>query len=371
MSRRDDDDNCQERDKTYFGYYGQLIHQQNMLLDNVRTTAYYEAIMGNREDFESRVVLDVGAGTGILSFFAAKAGARHVYAVEASEMATQAQRLVTANQLTDRITVLRGKIEEIELPEPVDIIISEPMGVMLVHERMMESFLAGRDRFLRKGSVNDCVKMNQIFPSSSSIYLSPFSDLNLYADATQKISFWNNKNFYGVDLSCLVEPAAFSQFSQVIVGPVDPKTLMAPPQCYTFDFTTMPAREIRDFTIGFSFTSELTGVMHGLAGWFDVQLAGSSLRKTLTTGPNGDITHWYQARFVLAHPIAVNRGQKLSGDMRFVANDQRSHDITIRMNLEGHDIRVEQKYTMQEQQYWNLSGNSGGALSREFLALYE
>lgn len=370
MSRRDGG-NCEERDKTYFGYYGQLMHQQNMLLDNVRTAAYYEAITGNRGDFENKVVLDVGAGTGILSFFAVKAGARRVYAVEASEMATQAQRLVTANQLTDRIIVLRGKVEEIELPEPVDVIISEPMGVMLVHERMMESFLVGRDRFLKKDNSSNRVGINQIFPSSSSIYLSPFSDLNLYADAAQKISFWNNKDFYGVDLSSLMEPAAVSQFSQVIVGPVDPKTLMAPPQRYDLDFTVVQAQEIRDFTIRFSFTSELTGVMHGLAGWFDVQLAGSSLSKTLATGPNSDITHWYQARFVFAHPIAINRGQRLSGDMHFVANDQRSHDIAIRMSLEGQDIRVEQQYAMQDQQYWNLAGNANGAVSREFLALYE
>ena len=72
--------------KAYFNYYGMLMHQQNMLQDFVRTNAYYQAILDNAADFQGKVVLDVGAGSGILSFFAAQAGAKRVYAVEASPM---------------------------------------------------------------------------------------------------------------------------------------------------------------------------------------------------------------------------------------------------------------------------------------------
>jgi len=117
--------------KMYFHYYGQLLHQQNMLQDFVRTGTYYAAVMENRSDFEGRVVVDVGAGSGILSLFAAQAGARHVYAVEASEMAEHAQRLISGNpSLGQRITVIKGKVEEVELPEKADILISEPMGML-------------------------------------------------------------------------------------------------------------------------------------------------------------------------------------------------------------------------------------------------
>ena len=63
--------------------------------------------------FFSQVVLDVGAGSGILSFFAVQAGARKVYAVDASEMATHCRKLVNSNGLADRITVIRGKLEEV------------------------------------------------------------------------------------------------------------------------------------------------------------------------------------------------------------------------------------------------------------------
>lgn len=65
----------------YFQYYAMLPQQQNMLQDRVRTGTYFTAITENAADFRGKVVLDVGAGSGILSFFAAMAGAKRVYAV--------------------------------------------------------------------------------------------------------------------------------------------------------------------------------------------------------------------------------------------------------------------------------------------------
>lgn len=57
----------------YFHYYGMLMHQQNMLQDQVRTGTYYAAIVENTADFHNKVVMDVGAGSGVLSLFAAQA----------------------------------------------------------------------------------------------------------------------------------------------------------------------------------------------------------------------------------------------------------------------------------------------------------
>ena len=94
-------------------------------------------------------MLDVGCGTGILSLFAAKVraatlcplsprradsaaaqtGAKHVYAVECSDIAHTAREIVAANGFADKITVIKGKVEEVTLPvEKVDIIVSEWMG---------------------------------------------------------------------------------------------------------------------------------------------------------------------------------------------------------------------------------------------------
>jgi len=61
------------------------------------------------------------------------------------------QTLVTANNLKGRIVVIPGKIEEITLPELVDVIISEPMGYMLYNERMLETYLHAKKWLLPNG----------------------------------------------------------------------------------------------------------------------------------------------------------------------------------------------------------------------------
>jgi len=70
-----------------------------MMEDHKRTGAYYQAIMSNRAQFKDKVVLDVGTGSGILSIFAAKAGAKKVYAVEATSVAVDARRLIKHNKV--------------------------------------------------------------------------------------------------------------------------------------------------------------------------------------------------------------------------------------------------------------------------------
>ena len=145
-------------EQSFFYYYGQLWHQQNMLQDRTRTGLYFEAITSQLRsiNIKDKIVLDVGTGTGILAMFAAKAGARKVYAVEASAMAHSAKELIKANGLDSVIEVLHGKVEKIELPgkdTKVDVIVSESMGFMLLHERMLEVFCVARDRFLKPGGL--------------------------------------------------------------------------------------------------------------------------------------------------------------------------------------------------------------------------
>ena len=178
-----------------------------MLQDFVRTYTYQRAILCNLDDFkvwifwrvsgwfqsrrspsslyllpfQDKVILDVGAGSGILSFFAAQAGAKRIYAVEASTMAHFAQKLVDANNLSDSIKVIPGKIEEIELPEKVDVIISEPMGYMLYNERMLETYLHAK-KWLSTGG--------KMYPSRGDLHIAPFTDDSLYMEQYSKANFW-------------------------------------------------------------------------------------------------------------------------------------------------------------------------------------
>eukprot|EP00775_Hariotina_reticulata_P004143 gene4143-4392_t len=123
----------------YFCTYAFLYHQKDMLEDHKRTGAYYNAVLQNKRMFTDKVVLDVGTGSGILAIFAAMAGARKVYAVEATSMAKHARALVEHNKLGDVVEVIQGTIESIDLPEKVDIIISEWMGYLLLRESMLDS----------------------------------------------------------------------------------------------------------------------------------------------------------------------------------------------------------------------------------------
>ncbi|KAL0315623.1 UNVERIFIED_CONTAM: protein arginine N-methyltransferase PRMT10 [Sesamum radiatum] len=83
----------------YFCTYGFLYHQKEMLSDRVRMDAYYNAIFENKHHFQG------------------KAGARKVYAVEATKMAEHALELVKANKLQNVVEVIEGSMEDVTLPE--------------------------------------------------------------------------------------------------------------------------------------------------------------------------------------------------------------------------------------------------------------
>lgn len=243
-----------------FHYYSGLLNQQNMLQDVVRTGTYFGAIMSNAKDFHGKVVLDVGAGSAILSLFAVQAGARRVYAVEASAMARHARTLADGNPLLgSRIEVLHGKVEEVVVPEPVDVIISEPMGedgvrvmrpipgwpcvgrryptsrslagTLLVNERMLESYIYARKHFMRPGG--------RMFPTTASIYFGLFREDVLHAEMGQRVSFWGS-HFYGVDLSSLHEAATKASYGQCVIDAFSPNVLLSDVVSFPMDFEVGP-----------------------------------------------------------------------------------------------------------------------------------
>ncbi|XP_012083937.1 probable histone-arginine methyltransferase 1.4 isoform X2 [Jatropha curcas] len=311
--------------KMYFHYYGQLLHQQNMLQDYVRTGTYYAAVIENRADFFGRVVVDVGAGSGILSLFAAQAGAKHVYAVEASEMAEYARKLIAGNpSLGERITVIKGKVEEVELPEKADIMISEPMGTLLVNERMLESYVIARDRFLHPNG--------KMFPTVGRIHMAPFSDEYLFVEIANKALFWQQQNYYGVDLQPLYGSAFQGYFSQPVVDAFDPRLLVAPATFHVIDFTEIKEEDLYEIDIPLKFIASVGTRVHGLACWFDVLFNGSTVQRWLTTAPGAPTTHWYQLRCVLPQPLYVMAGQEITGRLHMVAHNAQSYTINLTLS---------------------------------------
>ncbi|XP_026864827.2 histone-arginine methyltransferase CARM1 [Electrophorus electricus] len=304
----------------YFQFYGCLSQQQNMLQDYLRTATYQKAILLNDIDFRNKVVLDVGCGTGILSFFAIQAGAKKVYAVEASSVAKYAELLVRSNGMSDRIIVLTGKIEEVSCPEKVDVIISEPIGYMLLNERMLESYLYSKNWLKPKG---------MMFPTFSDIHLAPFTDEQLYLEHHARSSFWLQTCFYGINLSGLHPVAVDEFFRQPIVDTFEMQVLMARSVKYSINFLEAKEEDLHRMEIPFVFKLLQSGLIHGLAFWFDVAFVGSRMTVWLSTAPHEPLSHWYQVRCLLQTPLFAKMGQTLSGQVLLIANKRQSYDIHI------------------------------------------
>ncbi|CAL5219667.1 g1550 [Coccomyxa viridis] len=340
-----------------------LVKDSRQHLDTLQTfiksrldRTYYAAIMGNFVDFQDKVVMDVGAGSGILSLFAAQAGARMVYAVEASDMAGYCRRLAGANPgVGDKIKVLHSKIEDLNLHgEKVDILISEPMGTLLVNERMLETYVYARDHFLKPNG--------RMFPQSGRIYCAAFTDDALFSELAHKATFWQQKNFFGVDLSTLHAPALEGYFSQVVVDAVDPRCLVCQPVSHQIDFCTVTEEELHDITLRLQFPAGSAGNIHGLACWFDVDFQGSADTRQLSTAPGSPVTHWFQLRCVMTQPLTVFPGAEVFGTLKLVAHARQSYDIYATLgvksiNPHAANQQVTGKFDLKEPYYRQLIGS--------------
>ncbi|XP_057507682.1 protein arginine N-methyltransferase PRMT10-like isoform X1 [Actinidia eriantha] len=330
----------------YFCTYGFLYHQKEMLCDRVRMDSYYNAVFDNKHHFDGKIVLDVGTGSGILAIWAGQAGARKVYAVEATKMSEHARELVKSNNLQDVVEVIEGSIEDVTLPEKVDVIISEWMGYFLLRESMFDSVICARDRWLKPTGV--------MYPSNARMWLAPMrsrlADQKM-SDHEGAMGDWfcfldETKTYYGVDMSVLTKPFSEEQkkyyLQTSLWNNLHPNQVIGTAAIIKeIDCLTVTVNDILNVraSISSSISAEETRLC-GFAGWFDVHFRGSKENPAqqeieLTTAPSEDYsTHWGQQVFLLHPPISVSKDDDLNINFSMDRSKQNHRLMEVELSCE-------------------------------------
>jgi protein arginine N-methyltransferase 1 len=299
----------------YFDSYSHFGIHEEMLNDTVRTKTYMNSIMQNPHLFKDKIVLDVGCGTGILCMFAAKAGAKKVIGIECAEIYHNAVEIVKENGFADTITLIKGKLEDIELPdgiEKVDIIISEWMGYFLLYESMLDTVLVARDRWLAEGGL--------LFPDKAQLYITAIEDAQ-YRE--EKIDFWDD--VYGFKMSCIKELALL----EPLVDVADSKQIMTDRHLILdVDIYTVTKEEL-DFSSKFELTFTRNDACHAFLAYFDVEFSKCLKKTGFSTGPHVTRTHWKQVVFYLDEPLICMTKEKITGSISVKRNAGNPRDLDI------------------------------------------
>ncbi|PYH82803.1 S-adenosyl-L-methionine-dependent methyltransferase [Aspergillus uvarum CBS 121591] len=332
----------EEADADYFVSYSYNGIHESMLKDTVRTEAYRDFVYENKHVFKDKVVLDVGCGTGILSMFCAKAGARKVISVDNSNIIDRAKEIIYENGFGDIITCIRGKIEEVTLPVPqVDIIVSEWMGYGLLFEAMFDSVIYARDRYLAPGGL--------MAPSHATLRIAPFADSEFISS---HITFW--KSVYGFNMKSMLTGI----YDEALVRSVPPSSIPGDSDVFLpLPLHTITVEEL-SFLKEFKVTlNEDIDALDGFAIWFDIffmpsrdsPLADNAIPSDMqkkgivafTTGPHGTETHWQQTICLIDQEkkkaAPLKKGQTITGKVGYQKKEagSRSLDISIEWGTEN------------------------------------
>ncbi|KAM4606174.1 protein arginine N-methyltransferase 6 [Polymixia lowei] len=320
LKKRKLDKNAQ--DNLYFDSYSDVTIHEEMIADHVRTNTYRTGILRSGESIRGKVVLDVGAGTGVLSVFCVQAGARRVYAVEACSIADQAVKIVKQNKMEDKIQVVRGTVETIDLPERVDVIVSEWMGYALLHESMLNSVLFARDKWLKPGGL--------ILPCKAELYIAPISDVV----AEDRLNFWCTvKDQYGVDMSCMSEFAKKCIMNNdITVNPVTVEDVLSHPARFAeLDLYTVTVEQLTSVKGAFRCECFGSAPVNALCVWFTVTFPCEDKPLVLSTSPFKPETHWKQAVLYLDAPVDVVQDTKVVGEVNMYPSEDSARHICIHL----------------------------------------
>ena len=221
-----------------------------MMGDYPRMSAYEKAVA--RAVRPGDAVLDLGCGPGIMAMLACQAGARRVYAVDTNPVVDLGRHLAAENGFADRIEFILGDSTQIELPERVNVIISDIRGVVPLYGHAVRTLNDARKRFLVPGG--------HMIPLRDVLMAAVVSATEHYEEL---VSPWRRK---GLDFSAAL-PLMLNAAYRARIGT---QRILSPPYSwFTLDYQQEACeRAAADFHL----TIERDGLGHGLAIWFEATL---------------------------------------------------------------------------------------------------
>lgn len=272
-----------------------------MTFDTTRNNAYLKAI--NKAVNSNSLVMDLGAGIGVHGLAAAKAGAKKVYLVEPEPIICIAKQIATANKLAN-IETKQTRIEQLSLPEKVDVIISVFTGNFLLTEDLLSSLFMARDKFLAPGG--------KLIPDRAQMYVVPVSVPDYYHKHIDK---WSGKQASNtspeaeeINLSLVRRYAANSIYYDS-PEKFNATFLASSGKLLDLDFMTANKAECHS---KITVIIENDSICHGWLGWFNISLG----EDWLSTSPEADKTHWRQAFLPLDPPVELHAGDQVTFELQ-------------------------------------------------------
>ena len=293
------------------------------LSDPARLDAYRRAI--HEIVRPGMVVADIGSGTGILGLFALSAGAVRVYSIEATGMIEVARALATANGFADRFHAIQRHSSEAELPERVDVIVSDLVGRFGFDADILEIYPDIAGRFLKPSG--------QLVPSAITLSIAPVER----ADAHARVRFWSERHTE-FDLS----PALGWAMNTGYPVRFDERDLLAAPaDAIEIDVGERPGAPLRGRAV---FSICRSGTLHGLGGWMAARLSAGV---TLTNSPLSPARIGRANVFLpLRSPLAVERGDGVHAALA-VLPDQHVVNWTVEHSRSNETLSRQMQSTLR------------------------
>jgi type I protein arginine methyltransferase len=262
------------------------VHRVLLGHTSVRLEKFREAIVSRVKPGDT--VLDLGTGTGIFAFFACQAGARRVYAVEASPVIELARILARENNLENQIVFVEGSSLDIELPERVDVLVSDTFS--LWKPDTLRSVIDARDRLVKPGGA--------LIPTSIELFVAPVDEPDMYH---RHVDFWD-RGRDGIDFSVIRDFAVNQCYPVKVEAPALLAESVPVAQVTLSGTGTVVLRGEVCLTV------RRAGTVHGICAWFASRLADDI---TVSNCPGATTTNYAQAFFPVARPTSVVEGDRI------------------------------------------------------------